>query len=473
MGGHKKMGFIDENFLLKTETAKKLFNDYAKNEPIYDFHCHLNPQEIYENKNFEDISDVWLGGDHYKWRAMRSLGVPEEEITGKNADKLNKFVKWAETIQYAIGNPLYHWTHLELQRYFGIYEPLTKDNAVEIHDKINEMLAKPEFKVRELIKRSNVKAINTTDDPADSLEWHKKLAAEETAFKVYPAWRPDKALNIDAPTYADYIKTLGATENTEIKTFADLKAVLVKRADLFDSLGCKASDHAFTYVPFRKADEAEIDSIIASALAGNKPSVEDCEKYRTMLMLFLGEMYADRNWAMEIHLNIKRDNNTRRFEQMGPDTGFDCISDWSTVEGLTGLLDALDYNNKLPKTLLFAGNPADNQAFGTILGCFQGPEAASKIQFGTAWWFNDNKDGMEAQIKALGNLGVLGKFVGMLTDSRSFLSYPRHEYFRRILCNIIGEWIENGEYANDIEFAGKLVSDICYGNAAKYFNLDK
>ena len=261
------MGFIDENFLLKTETAKKLFNDYAKNEPIYDFHCHLNPQEIYENKNFEDISDVWLGGDHYKWRAMRSLGVPEEEITGKNADKLNKFVKWAETIQYAIGNPLYHWTHLELQRYFGIYEPLTKDNAVEIHDKINEMLAKPEFKVRELIKRSNVKAINTTDDPADSLEWHKKLAAEETAFKVYPAWRPDKALNIDAPTYADYIKTLGATENTEIKTFADLKAVLVKRADLFDSLGCKASDHAFTYVPFRKADEAEIDSIIASALA--------------------------------------------------------------------------------------------------------------------------------------------------------------------------------------------------------------
>ena len=462
MGGHKKMGFIDENFLLKTETAKKLFNDYAKNEPIYDFHCHLNPQEIYENKNFEDISDVWLGGDHYKWRAMRSLGVPEEEITGKNADKLNKFVKWAETIQYAIGNPLYHWTHLELQRYFGIYEPLTKDNAVEIHDKINEMLAKPEFKVRELIKRSNVKAINTTDDPADSLEWHKKLAAEETAFKVYPAWRPDKALNIDAPTYADYIKTLGATENTEIKTFADLKAVLVKRADLFDSLGCKASDHAFTYVPFRKADEAEIDSIIASALAGNKPSVEDCEKYRTMLMLFLGEMYADRNWAMEIHLNIKRDNNTRRFEQMGPDTGFDCISDWSTVEGLTGLLDALDYNNKLPKTLLFAGNPADNQVFGTILGCFQGPEAASKIQFGTAWWFNDNKDGMEAQIKALGNLGVLGKFVGMLTDSRSFLSYPRHEYFRRILCNIIGEWIENGEYANDSHFSCKCKPNVIY-----------
>ena len=467
------MGFIDENFLLKTETAKKLFNDYAKAEPIYDFHCHLNPQEIYENKNFEDISDVWLGGDHYKWRAMRSLGVPEAEITDKNADKLNKFVKWAETIQYAIGNPLYHWTHLELQRYFGIYEPLTKENAVEIHDKINELLAKPEFRVRELIVKSNVAAINTTDDPADSLEWHKKIAAEEDRFKVYPAWRPDKALNIDAPTYAEYIKTLGATENTEIKTFADLKNVLLKRMALFEELGCRASDHAFTYVPFNRATDAEVDAIIAKALSGQAPTKEEGEKYRTALMLFLGAEYHKRDWAMEMHMNIKRDNNTRMFEKMGPDTGFDCISDWSTVEGLTNLLDALDYNNNLPKTLIFAGNPADNQVFGTILGCFQGTEAASKIQFGTAWWFNDNKDGMEAQIKALGNLGVLGKFVGMLTDSRSFLSYPRHEYFRRILCNIIGQWIEDGEYANDIEFAGKLVSDICYNNAAAYFNLDK
>lgn len=467
------MGFIDENFLLKSETAKKLFFDYAKDMPIYDFHCHLSPKEIYENKNFEDISDVWLGGDHYKWRAMRSLGVPEEEITGKDADKLNKFVKWAETIQYAIGNPLYHWTHLELQRYFDIHEPLTKDNAVEIHDKINELLAKPEFKVRELIKRSNVAAINTTDDPADSLEYHKLIAAEEKDFKVYPAWRPDKALNIDSSAYADYIKTLGDTENTTIKNFADLKAVLLKRMDLFDELGCRASDHAFRYVPYIKATEAEVNEIIAAALAGNIPSAEDADKYRTALMLFLGAEYAKRDWAMEIHLNIKRDNNTRMFEKMGPDTGFDCIADWSTVEGLTNLLDALDYNNTLPKTLLFAGNPADNQVIGTILGCFQGPEAASKIQFGTAWWFNDNKDGMEAQIKALGNLGVLGKFVGMLTDSRSFLSYPRHEYFRRILCNILGDWIENGEYADDVEFVGKLVSDICYNNAAEYFRLNK
>ncbi|MBQ7266228.1 MAG: glucuronate isomerase [Firmicutes bacterium] len=465
------MGFIDENFMLYNETAKKLFHDYAKAEPIYDFHCHLSPQEIYENKNFEDISDVWLGGDHYKWRAMRSMGVPEEEITGKDADKLNKFVKWAETIQYAIGNPLYHWTHLELQRYFGINEPLTKDNAVEIHDKINAMLSKPEFKVRELIKRSNVKAINTTDDPADTLEYHKLIAQEETAFKVYPAWRPDKALNIDAPTFAAYIKQLGDTEGVEITNFAQLKDVLLKRMDLFDSLGCRASDHAFTYVPCRKASEEEVNAALSAALKGECITKEQIELYKTALMLFLGAEYAKRGWAMELHINIKRDNNTRMFEKMGPDTGFDCISDWSTTEGLTNLLDSLDYTNSLPKTIIFAGNPADNQIFGTILGCFQGKEAASKIQFGTAWWFNDNRDGMEAQIKTLGNLGVLGKFIGMLTDSRSFLSYPRHEYFRRILCNIFGEWMEKGEYANDIEFVGKLVKDICYGNAAAYFNL--
>jgi glucuronate isomerase len=467
------MGFIDENFLLKNKTAQVLFHDYAKDMPIYDFHCHLNPQEIYENKNFSDITEVWLGGDHYKWRAMRSLGIPEEEITGKNADSLNKFKKWAKTIQYAIGNPLYHWTHLELQRFFGIYEPLREDNAEKIYNQINEMLAKPEFRVRELIVRSNVAAINTTDDPADSLEWHKKIAADEDRFKVYPAFRPDKALNLDAPTYAAYIKTLGEVGGKEIKTFADLKAVLHDRMDLFDELGCKASDHAFTYVPCNRATDAEMDAIIAKVLGGAKPSKEDFDKYRTELMLFLGTEYTKRGWAMEIHMNIKRDNNTKMFEKMGPDTGFDCISDWSSCEGLTNLMDLLQYNDALPKTLLFAGNPADNQVIGTILGCFQGPEAASKIQFGTAWWFNDNKDGMEAQIKALGNLGVLGKFVGMLTDSRSFLSYPRHEYFRRILCNILGEWIENGEYDDDIKFAGQVVKDICFNNAKEYFNLDK
>lgn len=466
------MNFINEDFLLKSETAKKLFHNYAKEEPIFDFHCHLSPKEIYENKNFSDITEVWLGGDHYKWRAMRSLGVDESIITGKGADSFEKFEKWAETIQYAIGNPLYHWTHLELQRFFGIYEPLTKESARRIYDKINSLLSQDDFKVRELIKKSNVKFINTTDDPADSLEYHKLLKEEkDLGFKVFPAFRPDKALNIDAKTFAEYIKTLGNVGGKEIKKFADLTSVLESRMDLFDEMGCCASDHAFTYVPCRKASEAEVDAILAKALNGEALSVEEIESYKTALMLFLGAQYAKRGWAMEMHMNIKRDNNTRRFEEMGPDTGFDCISDWSSAEGLTNLLDALDYNKNLPKTIIFAGNPADNQVYGTILGCFQSSDAPSKIQFGTAWWFNDNKDGMEAQIKALGNLGVLGKFIGMLTDSRSFLSYPRHEYFRRILCNIIGQWIEDGEYADDIEFAGKLVKEICFSNAVTYFGV--
>jgi glucuronate isomerase len=295
------MAFIDENFLLKTKTAQKLFHDYAKSEPIYDFHCHLNPQEIYENKNFSDITEVWLGGDHYKWRAMRSCGFKEEDITGKKIDSYAKFEKWAETIQYAIGNPLYHWTHLELQRFFGITEPLTKESARRIYDKVNELLAKPEYRVRELIKMSNVAAINTTDDPADSLEWHKKIAEDEKAFKVYPAYRPDKALNIDAKTFPEYIKTLGATENTDIKTFKELTTVLGKRMDLFEKFGCRASDHAFTYVPCVKAADSELDAILAKGISGEKLEKVEIDKYRTMLMLYLGAQYAKRGWAMEIH----------------------------------------------------------------------------------------------------------------------------------------------------------------------------
>ncbi len=464
------MGFIDKDFLLKTETAKKLFFDYAQGEPIFDFHCHLNPQEIYENKTYKSITEVWLGGDHYKWRAMRSLGVPEEYITGKETTDFEKFEKWAETLQYAIGNPLYHWTHLELQRFFGIYKPLTKASAKEIFDECNAKLATDDFTCRRLVERSNVAIVNTTDDPADSLEYHKLIKADPTMkFKVFPAFRPDKALNLTAETFPQYIIDLGNTENTQIKTFADLKAVLAKRVDFFDEMGCTASDHAFTYVPCVRASEAELDAILAKAAAGQPVTKEEQDKYRTELMVFLGSQYSKKGWAMEIHMNIKRDNNSFMFKKMGPDTGFDCISDWSSAEGLTNLLDALNADGTLPKTILFAGNPADNQVIGTILGCFQSSDAASKIQFGTAWWFNDNIDGMEAQIKCLGNLGVLGKFIGMLTDSRSFLSYPRHEYFRRILCNIIGQWIEDGWYADDIEFAGQMVKDICFGNALNYF----
>lgn len=465
------MNFINKDFLLKSDTAKKLYNDYAKKQPIFDFHCHLNPKEIYENNNFKDITEAWLGGDHYKWRAMRSAGVDEKYITG-DADSFEKFKMWAKTIQYAIGNPLYHWAHLELQRFFGIYEPLTENNAKEIFDKVNSLLSQDNFKVRELIKKSNVKTVFTTDDPADTLEYHKLIKEDSSiTFNVRPAFRPDKALNIDAKTFAEYIEKLASSASSEIKSFDDLKAVLVKRMNLFDEMGCKASDHAFVYVPFIEADKNEIENIFTNALNGEVISKIDADKYKTSLMKFLGCEYHKRNWAMEIHMNIKRDNNTKMFEKLGPDSGFDCIGDYSSCEGLTGLLNSLEYKNSLPKTILFAGNPSDNQVIGTILGCFQSSETASKIQFGTAWWFNDNKDGMEIQIKTLGNLGILGKFIGMLTDSRSFLSYPRHEYFRRILCNIIGQWIEDGEYDNNIEFAGKIISDICYNNAMEYFDV--
>lgn len=465
------MKFIDENFLLKTETARTLFNKYAKDEPIFDFHCHLNPKEIYENKNFEDITQAWLGGDHYKWRAMRSVGIEEKYITG-DASSFEKFKMWARTIQYAIGNPLYHWTHLELQRFFGIYEPLTENNAKEIFDKINELLKQDDFKVRELIKKSNVKTVVTTDDPADSLEYHKLIKEDSSVtFNVLPAFRPDKALNIEVDSFKDYIASLGQAAGMSVDSFANLLNALESRMNLFEQMGCHASDHAFTYVPCSPASSEELETIFKAAISGQKLTKDEIDKYKTGLMLFLGEQYTKRNWVMEIHMNIKRNNNTRMFEKLGPDTGFDCIGDYSSCETLTGLLDLLDYKGNLPKTILFAGNPTDNQVIGTILGCFQTSEAASKIQFGTAWWFNDNKDGMEAQIKALGNTGILGKFVGMLTDSRSFLSYPRHEYFRRILCNIFGEWIENGEYDSNLEFAGKLVSDICYNNAAEYFGV--
>ncbi len=465
------MSFIDENFLLKNETAKKLFFEYAKKEPIFDFHCHLSPKEIYENKNFNDITHAWLGGDHYKWRAMRSFGIDEKYITG-DASSFEKFSMWAKTIQYAIGNPLYHWTHLELQRYFDIFEPLTEKNAQEIFDKVNAKLATDEFKVRALIKKSNVQIIFTTDDPADTLEYHKLLKEDASlGFKVAPAFRPDKALNIEDGGFVAYIQTLSAAAGTKIDTFKALTDVLEKRMDLFEEMGCRASDHAFTYVPFEESTDHDLALIFKKALDGSEITKVEKDKYKTALMQFLGTNYAKRGWAMEIHMNIIRNNNQRMFEKLGPDTGFDCIGDYSSAENINKLLNLLEKDNHLPKTILFAGNPTDNQVLGTILGCFQSSDAASKIQFGTAWWFNDNKDGMENQIKALGNLGVLGKFIGMLTDSRSFLSYPRHEYFRRILCNLFGQWIEDGEYDGDIAFAGNLVAGICYDNALEYFGM--
>ncbi len=462
--------FMDKDFLLSTETAKTLYHEYAAKMPIIDYHCHINPQEIAENRQFSTITQVWLGGDHYKWRQMRSNGVDEAYITGKDTSDFEKFEKWAETLQKAIGNPLYHWSHLELQRYFGITEPLTRDNAREIFDRCNELLATPELSVRGIIKSSNVDTICTTDDPVDSLEWHKKIA-EDTTFdvKVLPAWRPDKAMNLEKPDYTDYLKRLETVSGVTIKTFEDLKNALLKRLAFFDSMGCKVSDHGINEVYCAPAAPEEIEAIFAKRLSGGTVTREEELKFKTAFLVFVGKEYHRLGWVMQLHYGTRRDNNTLRYKQLGPDTGYDCINQVACASELAGFLDLLNATDELPKTILYSLNPVDNAAIGTILGCFQDSSAVGKIQQGSAWWFNDNKTGMIEQMTSLANLGLLANFVGMLTDSRSFLSYTRHEYFRRILCDLIGTWVENGEYPCDIEFLGKMVQDISYNNCVRYF----
>lgn len=464
--------FMDADFLLSTDTAKKLYHDYAKKMPIVDYHCHINPKEIYEDRQFENISQVWLGGDHYKWRQMRSNGVEEKYITGDATD-YEKFEKWAQTLPKAIGNPLYHWSHLELQRYFDYYKPLSPKTVKEIWEICNSKLNTPEMSVRNLIRRSNVKLICTTDDPADDLCWHKKLAEDKTfEIKVLPAWRPDKAMNIEKPDYLDYLNKLGAAAGMEIKTFADLKTALKNRMDFFAEMGCKVSDHALEYVMYTPAQESEIEALFAARLQGKAVSKEEELKFKTAFMLFVGNEYYHRGWVMQLHYGCKRDNNGFMFERLGPDTGYDCINNYAPSSQMADFLNALNKRDNLPKTIIYSLNPNDNAAIGTILGCFQGSACAGKIQQGSAWWFNDHKTGMTEQMISLANLGLLGNFVGMLTDSRSFLSYTRHEYFRRILCDIIGTWVENGEYPADWETLGKIVEDISYNNAVKYFNFE-
>ena len=463
--------FMDETFLLKTETAKRLF-DLCKDEPIIDWHCHLSPKEIYENKQPKDIAELWLGGDHYKWRAMRSFGISEEYITG-SASGYEKFKAWAKVMPSLIGNPLYHWTHLELQRYFDIYRPLTEATADMIWEKANAKIAAGGFTPRELITRSNVKCVFTTDDPADSLEYHK-LIKEDKSFKclVLPAFRPDKALNIDLPTFVPWLKSLEEAAGMSINGFEDLKAALLKRIEFFAEMGCKATDHAVSGVPYAEATPEELDALFAKGKNGEKLTELEADKHKTALLTFLAKEYYKKGWAMEIHIGAMRNNNTRMFEKLGPDTGYDSVDDRQIAYPLSRLLDSAEKEGMLPKTILFTLNPKDNYVLGTMLGNFQSDEIGSKIQFGTAWWFNDNIDGMEAQIKTLGNLGCLGKFIGMLTDSRSFLSYPRHEYFRRILCNFLGGLVENGEYPLDFPALERIVKDISYYNALKYFGLE-
>ncbi len=464
--------FMDESFLLTTGTAKTIFEKGAKDAPIFDWHCHLSPKEIYEDKPFKNISQLWLGGDHYKWRAERCCGVDEKYITG-NASDYDKFLKYAETLQYCIGNPLYHWTHLELQRYFDIYEPLSLQNAPAVWEKANQVISSGDFTPRKLIERSNVVCLCTTDDAADDLHYHKLLAQDNSfSCKVIPAFRPDKAFLLDNyPIFSDWIKALENAGNMKIGNFQDLLTVLISRIDFFDSMGCRASDHALSYCPYEPASDSELEEIFSKGLNGESLSITELDKYRTAVLRFFGKEYAKRGWAMELHLGAMRNNNSIMFEKLGPDTGFDSVDDYRIAQGLSRYMDSLCRENALPKTILFTLNPKDNITLGTMLGNFQSSEAESKIQFGSAWWFNDNYDGMREQIRSLANLGVLGKFVGMVTDSRSFLSYPRHEYFRRILCEFIGDLVEEGKYPADIDFLSQLVYDISFANAKKYFGI--
>lgn len=462
--------FMDKDFLLDTDAAKKLFHEFAENMPICDYHCHLNPKEIFENKPPESITELWLSGDHYKWRAMRSCGVEEKYCTGNASDR-EKFQKFAYTLQYCIGNPLYHWAHIELQRYFGIDTPLNAKTADDIFDRANDAIRNGDFRPQSLIMKSNVKVVCTTDDPVDDLKYHKLLKdVQGFDCKVLPSFRPDKALNAHLDGFADYINTLAKAADVEIKSYKDVITALLKRADYFDSVGCRVSDQAFDYPPYAATEDDEIDEIFSRAMKGEKITPAECDKYRTPILLALGEKYHELGWAMEIHIGAMRNNNTLMFNKIGADTGFDSVGDCEIAQPLSRFLDALNVEEKLPKTILFNLNDKDNTVLGTMLGNFQSADAESKIQFGPAWWFLDTMDGMTNQMKTLGNLGVLGKFVGMETDSRSFTSYGRHEYFRRIMCALLGRWVEDGWYAYDEDILKEIIQGICYNNAIKYFN---
>jgi glucuronate isomerase len=467
--------FMNDNFLLNNDTAVKLYHDYAKQMPIIDYHCHLSPQEIYENITFPNLTAAWLYGDHYKWRAMRAAGCEEKFVTGgEGVTDYDRFLAYAKTVPMTIGNPLYHWSHLELQRFFGVYDLINEKNAPLIWEKVNAQLNGKGFAARDLIIKSNVRVVCTTDDPTDSLEYHIKIKQlPDFDCAVLPSFRPDKGLEINRPTFLPWIEKLGEVYGRKIATYDDLLAALEARVDFFHSVGGRVSDHALDYVPYAETTREEAAAIFAKALQGGGVSLEEEKKYKTYTLVFLGKLYAARGWAMQFHINAHRNNNSRMFAKLGPDTGFDSINDSLIAQPLVRLLDALDREDALAKTILYSLNPRDNDVIASIIGSFQGGGVPGKIQFGSAWWFNDTKDGMIEQMKKLANFGLLSRFVGMLTDSRSFLSYTRHEYFRRILCNILGEWAENGEAPDDMELLGGIVQDISYNNANSYFGFGK
>lgn len=460
---------MDQNFLLQNDIAQSLFHNYAKKMPIIDYHCHLSPQEIYENKQFKNITEAWLYGDHYKWRVMRANGVDETLITGDASD-YDKFLAWAKTVPQLIGNPLYNWTHLELQRYFDIDELLNEQTAPAIWEKANARLTSGEWNVRDFIKKSDVKVVCTTDDPVDDLRYHIALQEEgDFDVQVLPSYRPDKFLEINRETFLPWLEKLEKAVDRSITTYDQLLIALDERIDFFAAIGGCVSDHALDIVRYEAATDEQVAAIFEKALRGEAISDVEEFQYKTKTLIFLGKAYAKRNWTMQFHMNALRNTNTRMFKTLGPDTGYDSMNDDSLAKPLVKLLDALASDDLLPKTILYSLNPKDNYTLATIVNSFQDGNTAGKIQFGTAWWFNDQKEGMLDQMKTLASVGVFSQFIGMLTDSRSFLSYTRHEYFRRLVCQLIGEWVENGEVPNDLALLGPIVENISYNNAKQYF----
>lgn len=467
--------FMDQDFLLETDTARTLYHDHAAQMPVIDYHCHINPRDIAEDKRYESVTEVWLGADHYKWRLMRAAGVPESEITGAlQSDPKTVFRRFAEVLPRAAGNPIYHWSHLELQRYFGVTEPLSGRNADDIYERCNARLREPDMSARGIIRQSNVKLLCTTDDPADDLIWHDRIREDAScSVKVLPAFRPEKAMNIEKPDFADYAKRLGQAAGCEITSFADMAKALRTRVAYFQSKGCRASDHALNRGIYAEATPATLEAIFHKGLAGEPLTAEEGEQYRTAILRVLAEEYTKYGWAMQLHFGCLRDNNAAMFERLGPDTGFDCINGDSRPEPFAALLKALKRDGVLPRVIFYSLNPADNEALMSMAGCFNNDAVCpAQVQVGSAWWFNDHKYGMEKHMADFAAFGLLGGFIGMLTDSRSFLSYTRHEYFRRILCNFLGNLVERGEYPNDPETLGAMVRDISYHNTVRYFGFE-
>ena len=461
--------FLDDNFVLQTKTAQILYHEYAKDMPIIDYHCHINPKEIADNKKFDNLTQIWLYGDHYKWRAMRTNGVDEKYCTGKVSD-WEKFEKWAETVPHTIRNPLYHWTHLELKTAFGIEKILNPKTAREIYEEASDRLKADEFSTRSLMKKYKVEVVCTTDDPVDSLEHHLKIRQDGFEIKILPAWRPDKAMAVENPKkYNEYVDQLSKVADKHISTFSDLMAALEIRHTFFHQNGCRLSDHGLETMYAEDYTDKEINAIFSKIRSGKALNILEINQFKSAMLYHLGILDHKRGWVQQYHIGALRNNNTRLFRQMGPDTGFDSIGDWSMAIPMSRLLDRLDSSNQLAKTILYNLNPRDNELIAAMIGNFQDGSVAGKIQYGSGWWFLDQKNGMERQMNALSTLGLLSRFIGMLTDSRSFLSYPRHEYFRRILCNLLGNDVENGEIPDDMELLGQMVKNISYYNARNYF----